>query len=285
MDLLGSSGLSFSRRVRRGFDLKEVSVRASGFWDKLTAVPGIIWFFLFCLAPLVLLLIASFLTRGVYGQIEWSATFANFIRFFDWVYLTIFFRSVKLAVGTVFGTLLVGYPIALLLARMQGRKKLFLLALVILPFWTNSIVKTVALKSILFAYLPDLPQSLLVFLGMIMNYLPFMILPLMAGLQSMDESLIDAARDLFASPFQILWHVIIPLSRPAIMTGCLFVFVPALGEFVIPEILGGSQGMLMGNLISDQFFKSRDWPFGSALSVFLMAFIPVTSILFRSRSQ
>ncbi len=251
---------------------------------KKLAIPGLAWFGLFCFVPIAIVLLTALQTRGPYGQTVWSFQGSNFSRVCDLLYLKILWASLKLATLTVLGTLLAGYPIALLISHLNGFKKKVLTALIILPFWTNTIVKTLALKTLLVQFMPHIPGPLAVQLGMIMNYLPFMILPLVAGLERIERSFTEAAFDLFATPLKALFFIIIPLSKPAILTGCLFVFVPALGEFIIPEVLGDSEGMFVGTLISDQFLKARDWPFGSAMSIFLMSFLPLSFWVFQRTS-
>ena len=176
-----------------------------------------------------------------------------------------------MALLTALGCLALGYPVAWVITTAPKRHKTALLFLVVLPFWTNVVVRTYALKLVL-------PQSLAflssgdfaVGLGMLTNYLPFMILPLVASLEGFDSTLLEAARDLGATPGQAIRQVLLPLTRQGILSGLVFVFAPALGEFVIPDLLGGAKTLLIGNLITEQFLKARDWPFGSALSMILI---------------
>lgn len=223
-------------------------------------------------------------------------TLENYLRAADPVYLNIVWQSVKLATVTAFSCLLIGYPMAYVMATSRPATRALLLMLVVVPFWTNFVVRAYAIKVILGEQGPinalgmflgfwSQPialgnSSLAVWLGMVTNYLPFMVLPLYVSLEKFDFSLLEAAKDLGASPLQRLWRVLLPLTRPGIITGSIFVFTPALGEFVIPDLLGGARTMLIGNLITEQFLKTRDWPFGSALSLILVFLVTVTLVVY-----
>ncbi len=213
----------------------------------------------------------------------------NYARALDWVYLRIFFNSVKLAMLTAFSCLILGYPMAYVMATSSRQVRSLLLILVILPFWTNFVIRAYAIKVLLGDYGP-MNRFLLalgwihepisfgnsdfsVWLGMVTNYLPFMVLPLFVALEKFDFSLLEAAKDLGASSWAAIQEVLFPLTRPGIITGFIFVFAPALGEFVIPDLLGGARTMLIGNLITEQFLKARDWPFGAALSILVIGLV------------
>jgi spermidine/putrescine transport system permease protein len=171
-----------------------------------------------------------------------------------------------------------------------------LLALIVIPFWTNLVVRTYAIKVLLndhgplFQYAVSLGliregyvssnSDFIVWFGMVTNYLPFMVLPLFVSLEKFDFSLLEAAKDLGAASWRLLFHVLIPMTKPGIVSGLLFVFTPALGEFVIPDLLGGSKTMLVGNLITDQFLRTRDWPFGSALSLILILIVMLSLMIY-----
>ena len=247
------------------------------------------WYFIFLLAPLLLVAATSFATRGLYGGIDWSPTFGNFARSFDFIYLSILFKSVVLSFSTTFLCLLLGFPIALTMATAQRRDRSVAVLLLAIPFLTNLVIRICAIKSFT-AYDGPLAQTLtafgigfdpyalsqnstLVAIGMVSTYLPFMVFPLFAALEKFDFTLVEAAEDLGASFPQILKRVLLPSLRGPVVSGCLLVFVPAMGEFLIPDLLGGAKSMLAGNLISEQFLKARDWPFGSALSLLLMVFL------------
>ncbi len=263
--------------------------------NALFALPTLGWMLWFLLIPLIIVGVYSFLTKGTYGGIQIKPTFHNYSRAFDWLYFGIFYESVKLAVLTAFSCLLIGYPMAYTLARTSQKLRPFLLTLLIVPFWTNFVVRTYALK-VMFADqgpinslgialgLITTPITLsnsytMVWLGMVTNYLPYMVLPLYVSLEKFDFSLLEAGRDLGASGWNNFWRILIPLTQPGIVTGTILVFTPALGEFLIPDLLGGARTMLMGNLVTEQFLKMRDWPFGSALSCILMGIVLVSLVI------
>lgn len=216
----------------------------------------------------------------------------NYLRALDWVYLRIFVNSLKLASLTACVCLLLGYPMAYVMATASPRIRSLLLILVILPFWTNFVIRAYAIKVFFGDYGPlnrllmavglthePLPlgnSDLSVWFGMVTNYLPFMILPLYVALEKFDFSLLEAAKDLGATSWKVIWRVLFPLTKPGIVTGLIFVFTPALGEFVIPDLLGGARTMLIGNLITEQFLKTRDWPFGAALSILVILIVMVS---------
>ncbi|MES2962875.1 MAG: ABC transporter permease, partial [Bdellovibrionota bacterium] len=240
------------------------------------------WYGVFLLGPLVLVAATSFATRGTYGGIEWLVSTENFLRAADPLYLAILWRSLVLASSTTVACLLLGFPIALAMATASSRSRSVFVLLLAIPFLTNLVIRICAIKSFMsydgpfattltaFGIEFD-PYSLsqnssLVTFGMISSYLPFMVFPLFAALEKFDFSLVEAAQDLGAHYGAVVWRVLLPIMRGPIVAGCLLVFVPAMGEFLIPDLLGGAKTMLAGNLISEQFLKARDWPFGSSLS-------------------
>jgi spermidine/putrescine transport system permease protein len=252
-------------------------------WLVLPAMGWLLWFLLI---PLGFVVIYSLITKGVYGGVVYHFTLENYARSTDWIYLRIFWNSLKLASLTAVSCLLIGYPMAYVMATASQAMRSALLVLVVVPFWTNFVVRAYAIK-ILFSEMGPINRiaaalgmiqepiaftntSFAVWLGMVTNYLPFMVLPLYVALEKFDFSLLEAAKDLGASGWNILWRVLVPLTKAGIATGFIFVFTPALGEFVIPDLLGGSRTMLIGNLVTEQFLKTRDWPFGSALSMILI---------------
>ena len=213
---------------------------------------------------------------------------------------TLFRRGPNNALMFLSGTLaclLVGYPFAYRIARASAKWKPWLLLLVIIPFWTNSLIRTYALILILKANglisallvwlgITDRPISLMygefaVFMGILYTFLPFMVLPLYASIEKLDSRLLDAARDLGASGFQSFWHVTLPLTLPGIIAGSMLVFLPSLGAFYIPEILGGAKSMLIGNFIKNQFMVARDWPLGAAASTILTLLLALLIIVYR----
>jgi spermidine/putrescine transport system permease protein len=262
----------------------------------LLVVPALGWFLVFFLAPLSIVILYSVATKGTYGGVIFDLTPANYLRATDWIYLRIFWNSVKLATLTAVSCLIIGFPMAYVMATSAPWARSLLLILVVVPFWTNFVVRAYALKILLGENGP-VNHALLasgwitepyvfantgfaVWLGMVTNYLPFMVLPLYVSLEKFDFALLEAARDLGASAFHQLTRILIPMNKPGIITGTIFVFTPALGEFVIPDLLGGARVMLAGNLITEQFLKTRDWPFGSALSLLLMVVVMGSLIVY-----
>ncbi len=252
----------------------------------LVVPPAATLIFLFGV-PLLLVLAVSFASRGTYGGIEWIGTLTNYTSIADPLYLRIFWRSLWLAVVTTAICLVMGFPMAYAIARAPQRWQGILLLLVIIPFWTNFLVRTYAwmfilrteglLNTVLMSLgLIHEPLNILfsdtaVLIGLVYGYLPFMVLPLYAALERLDPSLIEAAWDLYAKPVQVFTRVVLPLSKPGVIAGCVLVFIPSLGAYVTPDLLGGARTMMIGNLIQHQYLVVRDWPFGSALSFVLMA--------------
>jgi spermidine/putrescine transport system permease protein len=242
--------------------------------------------FLFFVVPLTLVLAVSFASRGTYGGIEWTFTLENYRSILDPLYLRVFWRSLWMAVLTTVLCLILGFPLAYLIARAPKRWQSLLLLLIIIPFWTNFLVRTYAwmfilrteglLNTILLEIgLIDQPLNLLftdtaVIIGLVYGYLPFMVLPLYAALERLDPAMIEAARDLYATSRQVFTRVILPLAKPGVVAGCLLVFIPTIGAYVTPDLLGGARTLMIGNLIQQQYLVVRDWPFGSALSFVLM---------------
>lgn len=251
-------------------------------------------------APLMVIVSYSLLTRGAYGGVEWPLTLENWLRLLDPLYLRILIRTLALA-GVATGLCLVlGFPLALFIARSGPRKHLFL-HLVVLPFWTSFLVRTYAWMFLLrdtglintvllgLGVIREPLQMLYtpgaVLLGLVYGHLPFMILPLYAALERMDRSLLEAAADLGARPWQTVWRVVIPLAAPGIRAGSVLVFIPCLGAYLTPDLLGGSKTVMAGNLIQNQFTNARDWPFGSAASLALMGLILLLLMLWVRRER
>lgn len=258
-------------------------------WLGVAARLPLLWYFLFFAGPLALVAITSVLSRGTYGGVQWHLSFYSFTRVVDPLYLLIFARSVVLATVTAVMCALIGFPIVWAATAAPPHKRSMLLFLLSLPFFTNLVIRIYSLKLFTamdgpLAYVLTLlhvsfdPFSLsqnlpLVIFGMVTSYLPFMILPLFTAFERFDDSLIDAAHDLGANHWQTARKVLIPVLRAPILSGFLMVFIPALGEFVIPDLLGGAKTMLIGNLVTEQFLKARDWPFGAALTMILILII------------
>src|SRR6267154_5143001 len=238
------------------------------------------------LFPMLIILAYSLLTRGTYGGISMQWSMESYQRFADPIYLGILWRSFWIAGASTAISLLLGFPLALFISRAGKRKDLYL-SLVILPFWTSFLVRTYAWMfllrdtglvnstlqklGIIHDPLPLLYNDGAVILGLVYGYLPFMVLPLYATLERLDPSLLEAAADLGARPFETLWRVTIPLAAPGIRAGAILTFVPCLGTYLTSDLLGGSKTVLIGNLVQNQFTASRDWPFGAAASLLLMA--------------
>ncbi|MBI5410633.1 MAG: ABC transporter permease [Nitrospirae bacterium] len=244
-----------------------------------------IFFFL----PLLLVLVISFASRGTYGGVEWTFSFANYATVADPLYLKIFLRSLALAVVTTALCLLLGFPLAYYIARLPARWQGVWLLLVMIPFWTNFLVRTYAwifmlrreglMNSFLMGLgVIDNPIEILytdqaVLLGLVYGYLPFMVLPLYAAIERLPRSVVEAAWDLYAPAWAVFWRVILPLTKPGAVAGCILVFIPSLGAFITPDLLGGARTMMVGNLIQHEYLVVRDWPFGSAVSFVLMGLV------------
>ena len=262
-------------------------------------LPATIWLLIFFIIPLITVLVYSFLERGTYGGVTWEFTLKNYQRLANDLYLNIFWRSLGLASLTTLICLIIGYPLAFFIATSSTRWRNLLLFLVIIPFWTNFLVRTYAWMIILRSEgmintmlqslnLIQEPLNLLftpfaVIVGLIYGYLPFMILPLYATIERLNFSLVEAAQDLGANHIRTFFRIILPLTLPGIIAGSILVFIPALGAFITPDILGGAKTVMVGNLIQNQFLQARDWPFGSALSMGLMVLVLIpVMIYFRS---
>ena len=251
-------------------------------------------------APLAIILAYSFLTRGTWGGITRPWSVESYQRLADPVYLGILWRSLWIAGAATVLCLLLGFPLALFISRAGNRKNLYL-SLVILPFWTSFLVRTYAWMFLLrdtrlintvlqklgliHNPLPLLYNDGAVILGLVYGYLPFMVLPLYATLERLDRNLLEAAADLGAKPWVALTRIVIPLSAPGIRAGAILVFIPCLGAYLTPDLLGGGKTVMIGNLIQNQFTTARDWPFGSAVSLTLMAIVMILLLVFVRRQE
>jgi spermidine/putrescine transport system permease protein len=262
-------------------------------------LPARMWMALFFAAPLGIVCAYSLLTRGDYGGVEQPWTIESFTRFADPLYVSIVWRSVWIASLATILCALLGFPLALFVAQ-AGRRKNSYLQLVLLPFWTSFLIRTyawifilrdtgLANTILLRLHLISSPVELLyndgaVLLGLVYNFLPFFVLPMYATLERLDPALLEASADLGARPFATLRRVIIPVSAPGIIAGCVLVFIPCLGAYLTPDLLGGGKTVMLGNLVQNQFTTARDWPFGSAASLILMlASALLLALLMRSR--
>ncbi len=243
------------------------------------------WVALFVLGPALLLVITSFLTRHESDLLSMTPTLANYARLVDPLYLDVLLQSLGLAAMATALCLMVGYPFAYALSRQPSWVKPLLLVLLMVPFWTNSLVRTFALK-ILFAQrgvineallglgvidtpVPMLYNTFAVVTGLVYVMLPFMILPLYAVFEDLRRDVLQASQDLGASTLQTFRHVVLPLTLPGIIAGSLLVFLPSISSFYVVDVLGGARVTLAGNVIKNQFLDARDWPFGAAASVML----------------
>ncbi|QAT63460.1 ABC transporter permease [Acidilutibacter cellobiosedens] len=242
---------------------------------------------MFTIIPLLLILLFSFTSGDIQNITELKFTLTNYKRFFDPVYIKILLKSINLALRSTVICLILGYPIALIISRENIKKRNAMILLFVLPMWMNFLLRTYAWRAILGknGFINYIIQMLgfssanliyndgAVILGMIYNFLPFMVLPIYSVLIKIDNNLIEAAEDLGANKFKTFLGVTFPLSVPGIMSGVTMVFMPAVSTFVISRLLGGGQYMLIGNLIEQQFLWVGDWNFGSAISIIMMLII------------
>ncbi|MCX5579188.1 ABC transporter permease subunit [Kaistia terrae] len=280
----------------------------------VVAIPYL-WLILLFLAPFLIVVKISLSTSAIamppytpaldftaglgalWEQIK-EFTFDNYVFLTeDALYWESYLSSLKIAVISTFLVLLIGYPIAYGMARARKEWRTTLLMLVILPFWTSFLIRVYAwigilkpegLLNQLLLYLGVIseplnimPSTLAVYIGIVYSYLPFMILPLYATLEKLDETLLEAAADLGCPPTQAFWKITFPLSLPGVIAGCFLVFIPAMGEFVIPDLLGGSDTLMIGKTLWAEFFSNRDWPVSSAVAVVLLAILVVPIMLFQ----
>ncbi|EGR0467620.1 spermidine/putrescine ABC transporter permease PotB [Vibrio cholerae] len=243
------------------------------------------WLVLFVLIPNLMIIGTSFLTRDEANLINFAFTFENYTRLLDPLYGKVMLHSFYMAIVATLICLVIGYPFAYIVAKMPEKWRPFMLFLIIVPFWTNSLIRTYGLKIVLGTQgilnqalmslgLIDAPLRIMftetaVMIGLVYILLPFMILPLYSAIEKLDGTYIEAARDLGANKFQTLVRVILPLTMPGIIGGCLLVLLPALGMFYIADLLGGAKNLLIGNVIKSQVLNARDWPFGAATSIAL----------------
>jgi spermidine/putrescine transport system permease protein len=249
--------------------------------------PGLAYLALFMAVPVLLILALTIFQRGVYGGIVYHPTFDNFTRAIDSLYLDILRNSLVIAGITTLLAALIGYPTAYAIAQLSKRWRTLALVLVVLPFWTNFLIRTYAwivllnsqgplnkaLEAIGLSPFKILYTQTAVIAGLLYSYLPLMILPLYASIERLDPELREASANLGASNFRTFISLTIPLTLPGLITGSIFVFVPSLGNFVVPELLGGGKTVMVGNLIRDQFLKARDWPFGAVLALAVILFL------------
>ena len=258
--------------------------------------PSGFWLLFLTLIPIGIVVYYSFLTRGPWGTTLQVFTLDNYQQILDPLFLKIFARSFKLASLAVVVCLVAGYMVAYWIAFYGGRRKNLLLFLVILPFWTSYLVRIYSWMTLLSDHglintflikldLIDTPLPLLynqysVLLGLVYTYLPFMILPLFAALERLDRSVLEAAADLGATARERFFKVTVPLTKGGMLSGSVLVFVPSIGEFLVPELLGGAKSMMIGKFIALKFMGLRHWPLGSAFSLLLLAMILILLFLY-----
>lgn len=262
--------------------------------------PTMSYLIIFLILPLLLVVALSLMTRGPYGNVVYRLNFENYTRLIDPLYLRILSYSFVTAMGTTLATILIGYPLAYYIARTSARLRAVLLFLILIPFWTNFIIRIYAwimilrTEGLLNGMLLGLgfiqtPLNILytptaVFIGMVYEFLPFMVLPLFASLEKIEMAQLEAAADLGARPWRAFLRITLPLSVPGIVAGSILVFIPAMGMFVVPDLMGGAKTVLVGNLIRNQFLTARDWPFGAAASMLLLITTLIFTLVYTRRS-
>lgn len=259
------------------------------------------WLLIFALLPNILVIAVSFMTRDTSDFVSLPVSVESYIRMIDPLYFDVFAHSLWMAGITTLICLLLGYPFAWLVSRAKPRWQPLLMMLLILPFWTNSLVRVYALKllfatnglinkALLAVGIIDTPLSMLytqgsVIVGLTYLLFPFMVLPLYAVFTDLRNDMLLASQDLGASRAQTFWHIVLPLTTPGIISGVLLVLLPAMGMFYVADILGGSRNLLVGNIIKNQFLDARDWPFGAAASVLLTLAMAVLLLAYRASSK
>ena len=285
---------------------------ANAITGRLVIVVPYLWLFFFFLVPFAIVFKISLSQTAIamppytpvfgvdnFFEALGELSFENYLWLIDDpLYFNAYVSSLVIAGVSTFLTLLVGYPMAYGMARAPASLRPTLLMLVILPFWTSFLIRVYAwigilkpeglLNQLLLAIgVIDQPLIILnthtaIYIGIVYSYLPFMILPLYASLEKMDHSLIEAAQDLGCPPISAFWKITFPLSLPGVVAGCMLVFIPAMGEFVIPDLLGGSQTLMVGKTLWSEFFSNRDWPVSSAVAVILLLLLIVPIMIFQS---
>ncbi len=278
--------LSITERMRRSRSVQILSLLS----------PSAAWLLVFFLLPLVMVLLVSLGKRGPMGGVVYDWNLDNYIRFIDPIYFKIFIRSVWIATANTLLCLIFGYPFAYFIARRPKRWRNVLLLLVMVPFWTNFLVRTYAwmvilrdkglinslltMAGIISEPLPLLFNQNAVILGLFYGYLPFMVLPLYASIEKLDFSLVEAAQDLGANSLTAFRRIVLPLTMPGIVAGAIITFIPSIGAYVTPDLLGGAKAMMIGNLLQQQFLEVRDWPFGSAVGFILMVTVLLATMVY-----
>ncbi len=293
-----SNAAEIEARTRRGEARKR--------W--LLSTPALLVIFLAATGPLLIVLVYSFLVPGPYGDVKWQFSPEAWVSvFFErdmfddtlslaMAHVTIFWRSVQLALLTTLITLALGFPTAYFIATRPAHRRDLWLFLITIPFWTNLLIRTFAVLQIIrneglfnavllklgiiSAPLQILYTDTAILAGMAYVYLPLMVLPVYASMEKLDFRLVEAGYDLYATRFKVLRHIIVPLVKPGIIAGSILVFIPALGAYVTPNLLGGGKNMMLSNLIELQFGQGRNWPLGASLSITVMAIVMVALLVY-----
>lgn len=287
---------------------EERQARASARNGWLLSMPALFLLMVAAIGPLVIIVIYSFLTPGQYGNVVWEFSWDGWVSIlftrdiFDGTlgladaHLTIFWRSVKLSIMTTVVAFALGFPTAWFIATRPARQRAMWLFLITIPFWTNLLIRTFAIMEViraegvlntalLWTGIIDTPLAIIytdvaVLIGMAYVYLPLMVLPLFAAIDRFDMRLLEAGYDLYATRWQVLRRVILPIVKPGIVAGSILVFVPSLGAYVTPRVLGGGKNMMIGNFIELQFLAGRNWPLGAALSVTLLVIVTAALLIY-----
>ena len=289
-------------------EIAEQAARADVRSRWLLSAPALLTVFLAAVGPLLIVVVYSFLAPGNYGDVKWQFStdawtsvfferdiFDDTLSFAD-AHLSILWRSVSLSIMTTILCLIFGFPTAYFIATRPEHRRDIWLFLITIPFWTNLLIRTFAMQEVLrneglinstlrFLGIIDQPIQFMytdfaILVGMVYVYLPLMVLPLYASMEKLDFRLIEAAYDLYATTFRVLRKIIIPLVKPGIIAGSILVFIPSLGAYVTPRVMGGGTNLMLGNLIELQFGQGRNWPLGAALSITLLVIVMVALIFY-----
>lgn len=249
-------------------------------------LPGLVWISLFLLIPCFIVFTYSFFERGVYGGIEYNFNLENYTRSFKWTYFKILLTSGQIAFIAASVAVIIGFPAAYFITKFDSKIQIFLLFFIMLPFWSNYLIRTYSWmvllnnqglinNALIQIGIIEEPIRMLytkfsVIVGLVYNYLPFVVLSIYASLSTMNKEVIEASEDLGGNFFNTLFRIIVPMCLPGIVAGFIFVFVLSIGNFITPDLLGGGRFLMIGNLIYDQFLSARDWPFGASLSLILV---------------
>lgn len=271
------------------------SARSLWLRGALLVLPGLLWLLLFLVLPGLVLLPLSFAERGSFGEVVWSFSLENYRRLLGYGVLgyspdnlLALLRTLWVAFVTTLLCLLLAFPLAFFIRSQPVGRRYLYLSLVLVPFWTNIVIRTYAWQLLLAPEMPLakalaflglvepgmalFPSSFAVYVGMVSAFLPFMVLPLYSSAERLDESLLEAVRDLYGGPWRVFLHGVLPQVLPGLTVGIILTFIPAMGMFVVPDLLGGAKHLLVGNLVQQAFYTMRDWPYGAALSLVLVLF-------------